>query len=111
MKPVKADLTIVQGASYRRRLTARGVDLTGCTARLQVREKIGGTVLVNLTTANGGLPIAFVAPHSTLMILIAKASTATVEKEGVYDLFLDYPNGDSDMILHGRVLLIRRVTL
>lgn len=61
--PAKLKLTIYQGATFRKRLTwtAPGgtpVDLTGCTARMQVRAEVGSpTVLLSLTTVNGGITL------------------------------------------------------
>ena len=58
----KLKLAIEQGATFRKLLTykagtpAVAVNLTGCTARMQIRSAITSpTVLVNLTTENGGI--------------------------------------------------------
>ena len=63
--PAKLKFTIYQGATFRRRLrwsvkgTGVPIDLTGCTARMQVRvEKESPTALLTLTTENGGISLA-----------------------------------------------------
>lgn len=60
MKPAKIDLAIYQGATFSKvmRWSAGGspVDLTGYTARMQVRGEIDDEeALVELTTENGGI--------------------------------------------------------
>ena len=71
--PAKLKLTIYQGATFRKRLTWKGplpaqtpIDLTGCTARMQVRPEVeSSTVLLELTTANGGITLGGVAAAAT----------------------------------------------
>ncbi|MBJ2162864.1 hypothetical protein IHV84_02605 [Acidovorax sp. IB03] len=52
-KPAKLKFTIYQGATFRKRLrwsvkaTGVPIDLTGCTARMQVRAEAGATINVS----------------------------------------------------------------
>ena len=71
MKAGKYDITIEQGAGFELPLsyTADGdlVDLTGSRARLQMREKVGSSVvLVELTTENDGITLGGVDGTITL---------------------------------------------
>ena len=62
MKAGKYDITIEQGAGFEVPLSYRAdgdlVDLTGSRARLQMREKVGSSVvLFELTTENDGITL------------------------------------------------------
>ena len=82
--PAKLKLTIYQGATFRKRLTWKGplpaqtpIDLTGCTARMQVRPEVeSSTVLLELTTANGGMvPVKLLATQNATVKLGLKVKT------------------------------------
>lgn len=62
------------------------VDLTGCTARMQIRSDItSAIILCSLTTSNGGITLGGVA--GTIAILIDATATALFTfEEAVYDL-------------------------
>jgi len=113
------NLTLDQGADYRITpmwLTGRPqlpVDLTGCTARLQIRETLATAVPIvsisTLATAQGGIILGGSA--GTIAILITKAATLAIKFEvGVYDLFVDFPLGESRRFMDGRVFVQPRVT-
>ena len=97
----KLKLAIEQGATFRKLLTykgryarRRGERLTGCTARAQIRSAITSpTVLVNLTTENGGIVLGGVA--GTIELIITDTATAAITwTTGVYDLEIVFPSGD-----------------
>ena len=61
------------------------VDLTGATARMTIKDKVGGRVLHALTTENGS--IAIDATGHLITLDISAATTETFAwKSGVYDL-------------------------
>lgn len=61
------------------------VDLAGYTARLVVKDKVGGSVLATLTTENGGILIDNAT--KTITITFSAAETAAFTwKKGVYEL-------------------------
>ena len=109
MTPAKVDLNLIQGATYRRAFRVRA-DLTGVTGRMQLRDRIGGALLATLDAANGGLTITPGAETSEGLILIAKTITATLTVDSVYDVFFDYLDGSSQMVIYGRGVLHKRVT-
>ena len=92
MAASKLKLGIDQGATFRRRLTwktgtpASPVNLTGYTARMQVRGELADdAVLLELTTENGGITLGGAA--GTIDLHISAAATAAFTWEaGVYDL-------------------------
>lgn len=99
MAAAKIPLAINQGATFAKRLTwtagapAVAVDLTGCTARMQIREAIdSATAACTLTTENGGITLGGVA--GTIDILIAAIATAAFAFEkAVYDLEIIMSDG------------------
>lgn len=94
------------------------VDLSGRTARMQIRRETGGPVLYTLTTENGGVTcnadgevaifIAADATHPTL--------TPTISPDGemwVYDLLLTNPAESPakvERLLQGMIVVLLGVT-
>jgi hypothetical protein len=61
------------------------VDMSGYTASMEIKSRIGGPVLITLTTVNGG--IAIDNTNHTITLLIAAAVTDILTwKTAVYDL-------------------------
>ena len=137
-KPFKHDLSIYQGATFRDVSTWKvypypvehrngqtykvsdgsiapksdmvPVDLTGCTARMHARAKIGDTaVLLTLTTENGGITLGSIAGTIT-MYLSPVATAALAWKGAVYDLEIVFTNGDVRRLLAGSVSVSQEVT-
>ncbi len=114
--PIKRKLTILQGATFRKRWTWKpgGVpmDFTGCKARMQVRAEIGSTVvLLELTTENGGIVLG--AEPGTIDLYISAIDTAVIAWEsGVFDLEIQYAAGpdEVDRLIYGTVTVSREVT-
>ena len=115
-KPFKHPIQIIQGATLRDVTTWKAgtpavpVDLTGCTARMQVRLKVDDeTVLVELTTANGGITLGGTA--GTVTIYMSDEATAAINwKSGVYDLEIEFGNGDVRRLMYGGVSVSPEVT-
>lgn len=80
-----ADFSAYTSGGYLQFLTP--VDMAGCTARRAIKDKIGGTVLLSLTTENGGLVIDNTA-HTITETIAATATAALTWKTGVTDLEL-----------------------
>ena len=84
-------------------------DLTGYTARMSIKDKIGGSVLHSLTTENNGIDIDPTAKTITLSIPAADTEDFTWSR-GVYDLEMVSPAGKVTRIISGRIALSREVT-
>ena len=85
------------------------VDLTGYTARMSIKDKIGGAVLHSLTTENGGIVIDPAA--KTILLSIPAATTEDFTwSRGVYDLEMVSSAGKVTRIILGRIALSREVT-
>lgn len=114
--PFKLPLKIYQGATFRKVVTWKAgqppqpVNLTGCTARMQIREKVASpTAYITLTTANGGITLGGTA--GTVEIYIPDETTASFTwTTGVYDLEIEYANGEVRRLLSGPVSVSPEVT-
>lgn len=84
------------------------VDLTGVTARMQIRAGVGGALLLDLTTENDGLAIT--GPGTLTRTLSAAQTAALAWTEAVYDLEVEYADGTVQRYLQGAVTVSREVT-
>lgn len=113
MIPGKYNIVCPQGATFSQQLTwiigETPVDLTGYTARMQVREKHTSTIYnLNLTTENGGITLG--GDEGTILITIDANDTGDlVAKEYVYDLELD-SGGEVTRIIEGKFIVTPEVT-
>jgi hypothetical protein len=118
------DLALDQGATWRQDFVYRYIsggtaasptytshDITGCIARMHIRQRVGLPILVALTTANGG--VLFGDPvEGEFTINISDEQTDTLAlKRAVYDLELEYPSGDVVRLLQGKILISPNVTV
>lgn len=116
MVPFRQRLTIYQGSTFRWHAVLKNgkppvaTDLTGYTARMQIRSEVEATnVLVSLTTENGGIALGGV--DGTIDLLIDAATTATYTWEsGVYDIEFIYPSGEVQRKIQGTVTVSPEVT-
>ena len=70
------------------------VDLTGAKLRLQVREKVAAaTVLLELTTENGGIVVTDAVNGYYTLSLSAAQTAAQTWKKGVGDLEVEFLDG------------------
>lgn len=116
MAAFKFNLKIDQGATFVQPLTwktgtpALPVNLTGCTARMQVRAKIDAPVaLMTLTTENGGIALGGAAGTVTLTITSA-ATTLLAWRAAVYDLEIIFADLTVRRLLAGAVTVSPEVT-
>jgi hypothetical protein len=108
------DLLIEQGATFSQVITYKdngvAVNLTGYTARMQVRATLeSASTLVELTTANSRIALGGTA--GTISLTIAAADTAALTAgRGVYDLELVSGSGIVTRLLQGVATISRNVT-
>lgn len=87
------------------------VSMVGFTARMAIKDKVGGTVLLSLTTENAG--IAIDTANNTITLTIAATATAALTwKTGVYDLELVSADVAPVVkaLLSGKVTVTKEVT-
>lgn len=111
--PGTYDFTIYQGATFSRVVTWKdenedAVNLTGYTARMQIRQRLTGDTLIALTTENGR--VALGGTDGTVTLTIAATDTADLTMGGVYDLELVSGAGVVTRLLQGNVTLSKEVT-
>lgn len=112
----KVNLKINQGETYRHTMYLKDsqnqvVDITGHTARMQVRSRVDSAdVLLELSTDNSGIIIS----NPTLgefKLYISATTTANINwVYGVYDLEMVSPNEDVTRLIEGSVNVIKEVT-
>jgi hypothetical protein len=114
----RLDLTIEQGATFKRTLllkqgdgaSAPAVNLTGYTARMQIRADVDSTtVLIALTTENGRITITPLDGRLDLLIS-ATDSAALAFEAGVHDLEIVSSGGEVTRLVQGKAKLSKEVT-
>ena len=117
MAASKVNLSIQQGATFRKKITwktgtpATLVDLTGYTARMQIREEVvAEAVLIELSTANSRITLGGAA--GTIELYLPPSVTEAIDWEsGVYDLELVEPDGINVVrLFEGSVTISPEVT-
>ena len=116
MAASKLNLPIVEkGATYRHTLFWKdssnvAIDLTGCTAKLQVRESVDSeSVIVELSTENDRI---IIDPElGKIDLFISDEDTTVLDGfGGVYDLEVYLSNGDTTRLIEGRMTFKPEVT-
>ena len=103
-----------QGATFQRSLTTTDgagepLDLSGYTARMQVRRDIdSATVMITLTTENGGSTLGGEA--GTIDLYISDSDTSDIPRSGVYDLEIISGGGVVTRLIKGKFELDPEVT-
>jgi hypothetical protein len=112
----KVSLTCKQGATFTRRITYKSngviVNLTGYTARMQVRPSYAyesSVLTVDLTTGSG---ITITGAIGAIDLAITAGVTAAITAGNyVYDLEVVAPNGTVTRLLEGPFIVTPEVTL
>lgn len=127
MTAIRRDIYLEQGATWRLGFTyshagplddagqptaAAPYDFSDATARMQIRDKPGGTVLVEVTSSDG---ITLGGSAGTVEILISDVKTDALgplerAKKGVYDLEIAWAGGDVTRLLQGKAVIDPNVT-
>jgi len=107
------DITCEQGATFSRTLTVKDSngnarDLSGYTARMQVRRTTSSsTTLVELTTENGRISLN---SDGEISLSLSATETAALTDEGVYDLEIEDSSGNVERVVEGSFNLDLEVT-
>lgn len=84
-------------------------DLTGHTARMQVRRTVeSSTAMIELTTENGGIDID--GPEGVVEITMTDEQTSSLTSSGVYDLEIINGGGQVSRVIQGAFTLSLEVT-
>ena len=112
--PARVDLKIYQGSDFLQVVTflqteeGTPVDLTGLTGRMQIRQTLTTSIIMDLTTDNGGL--TFGGATGVVTMTMTAAQTATILTDGVYDLEFVTSTTSASRWLEGSVILSKEVT-
>lgn len=90
--------------------TGAAVNLTGYTARMQVRQSASAEeVLLELSTENS--KISLTPLTGTITLIFSAATTAAIDwKRGKYDLELISPDGTVTRLIEGEITVSREIT-
>jgi hypothetical protein len=109
------DIYIEQGATYNQPLvwkdsSGTAVNVTGYTARMQIRKTVDATtIILTLTTENGRITVG--GANGLITLLVSAADTAALTTFcGVYDLEVISPAGVVTRLLEGQVEVSKEVT-
>ena len=116
MSAFRLPLTILQGATFVHPLVWKAgvpavpVDLTGCSARMQVRAQVpSADVLLELTTDNGRIELGTTDGAITLKLTAAETA-ALAWQRGVYDLEIVHSDASVRRLLEGSIKVKPEVT-
>ena len=112
MPAANYDILIEQGATYRQEFVWKdsagvAINLTGYTARMQVRQLKTETVLLSLVQGSG---ITLGVNGSILIFVSATATTALPLVPARYDLELQSADGTVTRLIQGDVTISAEVT-
>ena len=111
-----------QGATFRKTLTmfasdgTTAIDLSGFTARMKIKEEIGGTLIKSLTSASGGgLTIGgssgnLASGEIDILISASDTTSFSAPTTAVYDIETVTSGGIVDRILQGKFIINPEVT-
>lgn len=109
------NFTLEQGATFRRDFIYKDADgdvvnLSGYSARMQVREhKDSGIIIIDATSANGKLAID--APNGKISLLLTPADTNGIGfHTGVYDIEIEDGSGVVTRLIEGTITFSKQVT-
>jgi hypothetical protein len=84
-------------------------DLSGYTARMQVRRTIeSSSAMITLTTENGGIDID--EENGAVTVQMTAAQTSSITNSGVYDIELINGSLDVSRLVQGEFILSYEVT-
>jgi hypothetical protein len=119
MAVFKYKIQIIQGETYNKIFPWKAgassasvipVDLTGCTAKMQIRSKVNSPdVLLELSTQNSKIILSGITGEVKIS-LSASETSAITWNSGVYDLKIQFPDGSVRRLLSGTVSVSTEIT-
>ena len=120
MTAAKRNLYIEQGATFNLSFTwnegtsdavGAPVDLTGCTARMQIRQKQQSAVIVDARSDGESPAILLGGATGTVEVTLTADMTDLLSvKTGLYDLEVEFPDGTVYRLLEGTVTVSPNIT-
>ena len=104
-----ADYTTYTGGGFLQFYTP--VDLASASAAMKIKDKIGGTVLMTLTSGAPDNRIVLDSAAHTITITISATDAAAITwTKGIYDLEMTTPTSVVTTIFSGKVSVVKEVT-
>jgi len=117
MQPAHIDLDVYKGSTFVKIIqwktgtTPVAVNLTGCTARMQIRKSVNdATILDTLTTENAKIAIHEPLNGKFKIVIPATTSTAYTFTSSVYDLEIVFTDGTVTRVIEGCLTASPEVT-
>lgn len=117
MQPANINLTIYKGSTFSKSFQWKTgspsvpVNLTGCTARMQVRKSVNDTNIVDsLTTQNSRIVITEALNGKFEIYVPANVSSLYSFNGGVYDLEIVFPDSKVVRVIEGCFESVPEVT-
>ena len=117
MQPAHIDLDVYKGSTFVKLIQWKtgespvAVNLTGCTARMQIRKSVNDTVILDsLTTENNKLQIYEPLNGKLKIVIPAATSSAYTFTSAVYDLEIVFTDGTVTRIIEGCLTAAPEVT-
>lgn len=113
----KKQLSLYTGETFRHTfyyfdVDGNAVDLTGCTAKMEVRSLLDPTkIYLVLSSDNSRLTVDVV--NSGVIISIPDEDTVDANiqwKEGAYDVRVTFPDGEVDTLAYGKMVVKKGIT-
>ena len=115
MYPATYNVKLKRGSSFYRKITCKNkvsgvlTNFTSYTAKMDIRERVGGDLLTSLTTENGSLVLG--GANGTIEIKISPAQTKTLTPDKCkYDLDLISSSGDVFTYIEGDIDVSPKIT-
>jgi hypothetical protein len=108
------NITCEQGSTFTRTFTIQQsdgtvYDLTGFSARMQIRRDFDSTTILFTASTSGG-HITMSPLFGEITVDITATQTATITRDGVYDLEIYNSSGIVYKVVKGRFTLAKEVT-
>lgn len=109
MLPATYDLKLYRGDTYRQQFVLWAdsaktipVDLTDVTVKSEIRDKPGGTTIIELTVN----PVS----GNSFELVLSGEQTRDLPAKGAWDIQLTWPNADITTVIAGPVSMVDDVT-
>lgn len=119
MTPAKTDLTIYQGATFKKvfhwytskkQNNGQPVDLTGCAVRMQIRPRHTSDEIIHDLTINNHITITNAVEGEITINIPAVVTEAFTFQKAAFDIEVVFENGDVFRIIEGGVSLSLEIT-
>ena len=113
--PVQHDITIKQGADWATSIYVKDdndqpFNLTGYTAKMQIRMKAGASLIKEISSPSSGITIT--GATGVIGLSLTHTETALFSfAEAEYDLLIISPGTTDTYPIGGKVKIIRRITV